>query len=167
MSTTRARTRWQQRLGGFVLALALIAGIAAAATAAAAPISAVARQVLTDAATSEYKALAIYQAIVKKVANKKPFSSWVRCVPEYIDANLKPLFDNYGLVMPPVPDPAKVAAPASFRDACRLASKIENEKVAMYEQLLKTVKEADIVAALTVMRDEAKQRLDGVLEHCK
>jgi len=166
VSTTRARIRLQQRLGGFALALVLIAGTAATAVAAAAPISAVARQALIDATTSEFKALALYQAVVKKFGDERPFVSWIRSGPERIDENLKPLFTKYGVAMPTMPDAAKVAAPASFKDACRIAGQLEGERVAMYEKSLKTVKEVDIIAAFTEMRDAAKRRQNGVREHC-
>ncbi|MDI6771908.1 MAG: hypothetical protein QME77_04900 [bacterium] len=166
MSTTRARARWHQRLGGFALALVLVMGAAASAVAAAAPISPQSRQALIDATTSEFKALALYQAVVKKFGDNRPFVSWVRSGPERIDENLKPLFAKYGMPMPAMPDTAKVAAPASFKDACRIAGQLEDERVALYEKFLKTVKEADIVAAFTVMRDSAKRRQNGVREHC-
>jgi len=166
VSTIRARTRWQQRFGGLVFVLVLIAATAAIAVAAAAPISPVARQALIDATTSELKALALYQAVVKKFGEGRPFVSWIRSGPERVDENLKPLFAKYGVPIPAMPDPAKVAAPASFKDACRIAGQLENERVALYEKFLKTVKEADIVAAFTEMRDAARRRQNGVREHC-
>ncbi len=166
MSTTGRGIRWQKRLGGLAVVLTLIAGIAATAATAAAPISPQARQALIDATTSEFKALALYQAVVKKLGDERPFVSWIRSGPERIDENLKPLFVKYGMTMPAAPDASKVVAPASLKDACRIAGQFEGERVAMYEKFLKTTKEADVVEAFTKMRDAAKRRQNGVREHC-
>jgi hypothetical protein len=155
------------RITTLALALALLAGTLSVAAAAAAPISAQARQALIDTTTSELKAIALYRAVVKKFGDNRPFASWIKTGPERIDEQLKPLFARYGMAMPAAPDPAKVQAPASFKDACRVAGQIESERVALYEQYLKSIKESDIVAAFTEMRDAAKRRLNGVREHCE
>ncbi len=159
-------TRLPKWIGVLAVALTLIVGIAATTGAAAAPLSPQSRQALIDSTTSELKALAFYQAVVRKFGDERPFVSWIRSGPERIDENLKPLFSKYGVPMPAVLDPTKVAAPASFKDACRTAGQLEGERVALYEKFLKTVKEADIVAAFTEMRDAAKRRQNGVREHC-
>ncbi|MDR7417920.1 MAG: hypothetical protein QN178_03310 [Armatimonadota bacterium] len=152
---------------GMALVIALLASATLAALAAPAPVSPQAKLALIDAATSELKALALYQAVVKKFGDHRPFASWIKTGPERIDEQLKPLFTKYGVAMPAAPDAAKVQAPASFKDACRMANQIEGERVALYEQFLKTIKESDIVAAFTEMRDAARRRLNGVREHCE
>lgn len=157
-----------RHLGKAVRLIAVIVLVAVAvAPAAAAPISPQARQALIDATTSEFKALATYQAVVKKFGDERPFASWIRSGPERIDENLKPLFAKYGVAVPAMPDPTKVAAPASLKDACRIAVQLEGERLVMYEKSLKTIKEADVVEAFTRMRDAARRRQNGVREHCE
>jgi hypothetical protein len=161
------RVRTALRMVGVALVIAVLGGPVSAAIAAAAPISPQAKQALIDAATSELKAIALYQAVVRKFGDNRPFSSWIKTGPERIDEQLKPMFTKYGVVMPAAPDAAKVQAPSSFKDACRIANQIEGERVALYERFLKTIKESDIVAAFTDLRDAAKRRLNGVREHCE
>ena len=150
---------------GLALVLILLAG--AVSIAAAAPIAPQAKQALIDLTVSELKAIALYRVVVKKFGDNRPFASWIKTGPERIDEQLKPLFAKYGVAMPTAPDAAKVQAPATFKDACRIAGQVEGERVALYEQFLKTIKETDIVAAFTEMRDAAKRRLNGVREHCE
>jgi hypothetical protein len=153
------------RTTGLAFVLVLLAG--AASMAAAAPIAPQARHALVDLTASELKAIVFYRVVVRKFGDNRPFASWIKTGPERIDEQLKPLFTKYGLAMPTAPDAARVQAPATFKDACRVAGQVEGERVALYEQFLKTIKESDIVAAFTEMRDAAKRRLNGVREHCE
>jgi hypothetical protein len=151
---------------GLALVFVLLAG-AVLTVAAAPPIAPQARQALIDATASELKAIVLYRVVVKKFGDNRPFASWIKTGPDRIDEQLKPLFTKYGVAMPIAPDATKVQAPATFKDACRIAGQVEGERVALCEQFLKTIKESDIVAAFTEMRDAAKRRLNGVREHCE
>jgi hypothetical protein len=167
MHTTR-RTRVWRWLAGGALIIFLVAGATSGMVGAAAPISSQAKQALIDATTSELKALAIYQAIVKKLGGDvRPFSRWIESMPGAIDDQLKPLFSKYGVPIPAAPDPGKVQAPASFKDACRVAGQLESERLAFYEKFMKSLKEADVVAAFAEMREWAGRRLNGVQNLCQ
>jgi hypothetical protein len=148
-----------------VAALALAAGAAvpAAAAAAAVPISTQARQAIIDAMSAEYRAVALYKAIAAKHKDSRPFTNWAQA--DRGD-DLKALFSKYGAAVPAATFAGKTQAPASVAEACKIANQTESALVALYERLLKAVKEADIVAVFTDLRDGSKRRLGALERQC-
>jgi hypothetical protein len=148
-----------------VAALALAAGAAApaAAAAAAAPISTQARQAIIDAMNAEYKALALYKAVAARHKDSRPFTNWAQA--DRGD-DLRALFSKYGVPVPTDTFTGKTQAPASVAEACKIATQTETGLVSLYDRLLKTVREADIVAVFTDLRDGSKRRLGALERQC-
>lgn len=148
---------------GILSAVVLLAGAATPAVAAAAPISPQARTAIIEAVNAEYKAIAMYKAIALRHKDTRPFSNWAQS--DRSD-ELKALFPKYGVALPADTFAGKAQAPSSVAEACKAANQIETGLVAMYERLLKTVKEADIVAVFTDLRDGSKRRVGALGRHC-
>ncbi len=148
---------------GIIACAVLLAGGAVPAAAAAAPISPQTRTAIIEAVNAEYKAMALYKAIASKHKDTRPFSNWAL---SDRGEELKALFPKYGVPMPADTFAGKAQAPLSVADACKAANQTETGLVTMYERLLKTVKEADIVGALTLLRDGSKRRLQALERQC-
>jgi hypothetical protein len=137
-------------MGSLIAILVLLMGIAAPV--AAATVDAQTRQALIDAITDEYQAHALYQAVIARFGQVRPFVNIVRSEEQHI-ALLKPLFEKYGIQVPADTFAGKLQAPATLPEACSISVKAEQDNVAIYDRLLTGVKEADIVAVFTQLRN--------------
>ncbi len=54
----------------------------------------------------------------------------------------------------------------TIQEACRIAAQAEIKNAAMYDRMLKTVKEADIVDAFTRLRDASVNRHLPAFQRC-
>jgi hypothetical protein len=135
--------------GSLIAILVLLTGTVGSA--AAATLDAQTRQALIDAINDEYKAHALYQAVIAKFGRVRPFSNIVRSEEQHI-ALLKPLFEKYGLQVPADTFSGKLQAPSTLPEACSISVKAEQDNIAIYDRLLKVVKEPDIVAVFNQLR---------------
>lgn len=152
-----------QRLQITSLMLAGMLFLSAAAAAATPPISAQARSAIIEAMTSEYKAVALYKAIAAKHKESRPFTRWAE---SDRGDELRALFARYAVALPPDTFAGKVQAPASLAEACRIGTQTESALVTLYERLIKTVREADIAAVFTELRDGSQRRLGALERQC-
>jgi cytochrome c556 len=157
-----ART-WTQRIRIASLMVAGVLFLTAAAAAATPPISTQARQGIVDAMTAEYKAMALYKAVAARHKDSRPFTNWAQA--DRGD-DLRALFARYGVTLPADTFAGKTQAPASVAAACKSANQTETGLVALYERLLKTVKEADVGSVFTSLRDGSKRRLGALERQC-
>ncbi|MDR7542980.1 MAG: DUF2202 domain-containing protein [Armatimonadota bacterium] len=110
------------------------------------------RQALIAAINDEYHTRALYQAVIVRFGEVRPFANIVRAEEQHI-AELTALFAAYGIPVPPDTAAGKVQAPASIGEACRVAAQAEIQNAALYDRLQKTVKEPDIIAVFSRLRD--------------
>ncbi|MEO1509132.1 MAG: DUF2202 domain-containing protein [Cyanobacteria bacterium J06633_23] len=94
------------------------------------------RQVLVEAINDEYKARATYRLVIEKFGEVRPFINIVDAESRHIDA-LLPLFDKYGIPVPEDDWAARIEAPESVREACKVGVEAEIENGEMYDRLLK------------------------------
>ncbi len=91
--------------------------------------------ILNEAIQDEYKARALYQKVIEKFGEVRPFSNIVEAENRHIQA-LLPLFELYGLPIPPDEWAAKVEVPATLLEACQQGVEAEIENMEMYSRLL-------------------------------
>lgn len=163
MSACQGGTRSRLSVS-FLLTVTLLVGAAAPAAMAAAAISEQGKAALVEAVNAEYRTLALYKAIAGRHKDARPFTNWSQA---NRPAELQPLFAKYSVPVPPDTAASKVQAPASMQDACRVATQSETALVAMYDRLIQSVKEADIVTAFTSLREGAKRRLQALERQCR
>lgn len=157
--------RSPRKIGGLIAAAMLVAMVLTAMAPAAAAISAQTRQALTDAINDEYQARALYQAVIAKFGQVRPFTNIVRAESQHVE-ELAALFAAYKLPVPADSYAGKAKAPATIQEACRIAVQAEIKNVALYDRMLKTVKEADIVDVFTRLRDASASRHLPAFQRC-
>jgi len=92
-------------------------------------------QALIEALEDEYKARATYRLILAEFGPVRPFVNIVESEERHIQA-LLPLFQRYGIPIPPDDWAQRVTVPASVREACQEGVQAEIENAAMYQRLL-------------------------------
>lgn len=147
-----------------LIAAAILVAVAVAPAAAAA-LDAQTRQALTDAINDEYQARALYQAVIAKFGGMRPFVNIVQAETQHAE-ELRALFAAYKVPAPADTHAGKVAAPATILEACKIAVQAETKNVAMYDRFLKFVKEPDIVAVFTRLRDVSANRHLPAFQRC-
>jgi hypothetical protein len=108
------------------------------------PLSDQTKQILGQALDEEYKARAIYQAIVDKYGNELPFVNILRSENMHVLA-LQRLFTANKLTIPTDNYAGKITAPATLAEAFKLAIDEEKADIVLYDNFLKTVKEPQVV----------------------
>lgn len=148
-----------------LLVVAAILVAVAAAPAVAAALDAQTRQALTEAINDEYQARALYQAVIAKFGGMRPFVNTVQAETQHAE-ELRALLVAYKLPVPADAYAGKAQAPATIQEACTIAVRAETKNVAMYDRFLKFVKEPDIVAAFTRLRDASANRHLPAFQRC-
>lgn len=135
----------------------LLAGlIAASATGFAQTLDEQAQQALVAALNDEYTAKATYQKVLDTFGDVRPFSNIINAEQTHINL-LLPLFEKYGV---PVPEENQYAAAPEFatlQDALQAGIDAEIANANLYNELLANVKEADIIAVFTRLRDASQE----------
>ncbi len=91
---------------------------------------------LFEAINDEYKARATYQYVIDTFGSIRPFINIVEAESRHIQA-LLPLFQKYGVPVPPDTWAQHMSQPESIMDACRAGVEAEIENTEMYDRLLK------------------------------
>lgn len=121
---------------------------------------------LIEAINEEYKAHATYQAVIDKFGSVAPFSNIVSSEQSHIDA-WKTLLTKYQIAIPEDPFLGKVTAPASVKDACATGVAAEKEDVALYDRLMKTVTQSDVLTVMQQQRDVSQNNHLPAFERCQ
>ncbi|MDP8255264.1 MAG: DUF2202 domain-containing protein [Candidatus Alcyoniella australis] len=150
-----------------VIGLALFIGLAAAA-----PGRAVAQQLdqrtadaLTAALNDEYKAEALYAAIIARHGEVRPFSNIINAEQRH-SAMLIPLFEKYGVTVPTNDWASKVEAPDSLLEACEQGVSAEVENVALYDEFLNFVTQQDIREVFVYLRNASRDNHQPAFQRC-
>lgn len=96
--------------------------------------------VLIEAINDEYKARAIYNLVISKYGEIRPFINIVEAEGRHIEA-LLPLFKKYGIAIPEDTWDSRIQAPDSIIDACRDGVQAEIENAEMYNRLIDATKD--------------------------
>ncbi|MGE3074400.1 MAG: DUF2202 domain-containing protein [Dehalococcoidia bacterium] len=123
------------------------------------------KSALLESINEEYKAHATYQAVIDKLGNVAPFSNIVVSEQSHIDA-WKTLLTKYEIAIPDDPFLGKVTAPATKAEACTAGVAAEKEDVALYDRLMATVSEPDILAVMQQQRKVSQENHLPAFERC-
>lgn len=124
------------------------------------------KSALLEAINEEYKAHATYQAVIDKFGSTAPFSNIVSSEQSHIDA-WKGLLTKYGIAIPEDPFLGKVTAPATVKEACATGVAAEKEDVALYDRLMKTVTQSDVLTVMQQQRDVSQNNHLPAFERCQ
>lgn len=106
----------------------------------------------------ERRAEALYASVIEKHGEVRPFSNIIEAERCHQGA-LEELLKAYGLAIPPNPwKSRKATAPDTFRDACKAGAQAEIENVALYDRLMKTVAEPDLLEVMERLRWASLER---------
>lgn len=123
-------------------------------------------EALRAALDDERHAKALYGAVIDRYGEIRPFINIVSAERRH-EKMVLDLFARYGV---PVPEDRwgreKVEAPATIAEACRAGVVAEKANVAMYDGFLTFVKEADIRAVFSRLREVSEQNHLRAFERC-
>ena len=122
---------------------------------------------LDQAIDDEYKALSVYQAVIAKFGQVRPFSM-VKSAEEQHIASLKSIYDKYGLTVPSNNWTKKVTAPQTLKQACQTGVDAEIANANLYKNnLLPAVKDyQDITLVFTNLMDASQEKHLPAFERC-
>lgn len=123
------------------------------------------QQALIDAINDEYKARALYQKVIDKFGEVRPFSNIIKAETQHIE-ELLPLFEKYGVAVPKDEWYDKVPEFASLQEACEAGVKAEIENAKMYDEFFKFVKEQDIIDVFKNLRDASQEKHLPAFQRC-
>jgi hypothetical protein len=123
------------------------------------------QQALIDAINDEYKARALYQKVIDKFGEVRPFSNIIKAETQHIE-ELLPLFEKYGVEVPKDEWYDKVPEFATLQEACEAGVKAEIENAKMYDEFFKFVKEQDIIDVFKNLRDASQEKHLPAFQRC-
>jgi hypothetical protein len=122
-------------------------------------------QALLDAIQDEYKARALYQKVIDKFGEVRPFSNIIRAEERHI-RELLPLFAKYNVDVPPDEWPDKVPEFATLREACEAGVKAEIDNAKLYDEFFGFVREQDVLMVFKNLRDASQLRHLPAFQRC-
>ncbi len=123
-------------------------------------------EALSVALDDEYRAEAIYAAIIKKFGDVRPFINIIEAERRH-SSRVKEDMDRIGLSYADKnPYLGKIDAPASLLDACRRGVTAEQENIALYDRLLPSIKDTQIRDTLTALQWASRERHLSAFERC-
>lgn len=99
----------------------------------------------------EYAAAAMYQAVIDEFGQVEPYVTIKAAEERHISALIRQL-DRYGVEVPENPYIGVVAAPADLTSAAKVWAIGEIDNVAMYDELLASVTDSNLIRVLTNLR---------------
>lgn len=115
-------------------------------------------EMLTYAIQDEYLAQAEYEKIIGTFGEQRPFTNIIKAEATHI-AELEPLFEEYGTMLPENTAKEYVAVPASVLDAYTASAEAEVKNIAMYEAFLKQELPDDVRAVFTALKHASENHL--------
>jgi hypothetical protein len=98
---------------------------------------------LLEALQDEYRARSRYAKVLERFGPVWPFAAIAAAEQRHVDALLA-LFQRYGIPVPPDSWPARVTYPPTLAAACAAGVAGEIDNIALYDRLLRQVRQADI-----------------------
>ena len=121
---------------------------------------------LDAAIDDEYKARAVYEAVINELGPVRPFSMIIRAEEQHI-SSLKALYDKYGLDIPADPY-TDVEVASSKADNCAVGVQAEIDNAALYrDELLPAVADSpDITDVFTRLMNASQDKHLPAFERC-
>ncbi|MGV8831006.1 MAG: ferritin-like domain-containing protein [Devosia sp.] len=153
----------------FLVGLALAATMVSGASAA--DLTTDAKDALQAAINDEYHAEAVYNAVIAKFGQVRPFSNIVKAERQH-QSLLIGLYDQYGLTVPANPytngEKTLGELPATLSEACQIGVTAEIANRALYagDLLPKVAQYTDITAVLNVLSDASEYQHLPAFQRC-
>ncbi len=123
------------------------------------------QEAMVEAINDEYRARAFYSAVIEKFGNVRPFNNIVQAEGRHVQL-WNNLFAQYKLPIPEDRFFGKLAAPETLQAACKMGVDAEIANVKMYDHFLGFVKEPDLIAAFTQLRQVSQNNHLRAFERC-
>lgn len=120
---------------------------------------------LNEALQDEYRARALYRAVIDKFGAVHPFINIVEAENRHAEALLS-LYAKYAQPAPKDDWPSRVVAPDSLEQACRDGVAAEVENAAMYDRLIAVVSEPDIIAVFNRLHAASQENHLPAFRRC-
>lgn len=123
---------------------------------------------LNEAIEDEYKALTVYQVVISKFGQVRPFSM-IKGAEEQHIAKLKAIHDKYGLKVPENNWINKITAPSTLQEACQIGVDAEIANAALYNDKLlpSVIDHEDITLVFTNLMNASSFKHLPAFEKCK
>lgn len=121
--------------------------------------------VLNEALRDEYKARDTYQKIIETFGPVRPFVNIMEAERAHIQL-LLPLYEKFGIPLPPEPDPNRVVVPDSLLAACQLGVEAEVANLAMYDRLIAMADLPEVVEVLTRLQEASRDHHLPAFRRC-
>lgn len=119
------------------------------------------KDALVTTLQEEYLARDVYQAVIAKLGSTRPFANILKSEEQHVAA-LMALFTKYGLAVPADTQAARtstlMAGVTMVDDALKLGITVEKEDIALYDTLVKTVDNQDILQVFGNLKDASVNR---------
>jgi hypothetical protein len=122
-------------------------------------------EVLHESLMDEYMARDTYRKIIDTFGPIRPFINIVEAEQAHIEL-LLPLFEKYGIPLPPEPDPDRIQDPGSLLEACRTAIAAEVANVALYDQLMTQIDLPDVLEVLRRLQSASRDNHLPAFQRC-
>lgn len=123
------------------------------------------RQAMIDSIKDEYYSRALYAAVIQKFGEVRPFRNIVQAEDRHVSL-WKTLFTQYGLPLPADSFAGKISVPKTLPAACQKGVETEIANVAMYDRFLSFVKQPDLRAAFSQLREVSQERHLRAFQRC-
>lgn len=124
------------------------------------------QEALVAALDDEYRAEAIYAAVIGKFGEARPFINIIEAERRHA-AMVKAEMDRLGISYEKAnPWLDKEQAPASLLEACQQGIIAEQENIALYDKLLPSIQDAQVRATLTKLQAASRDRHLPAFERC-
>lgn len=121
--------------------------------------------VLKEALDDEYHSWTTYDQVITDFGEVRPFNNIREAEARHIEA-LQSLFAQYQLPVPDNPWPGKVKRYANLQSACKAAVAAEIANGEMYDRLLSTTQEPDIITVLRNLQEASRERHLPAFQRC-
>lgn len=139
--------------------------ICSASAVSASQLDAKTQQAMIDAINDEYRARALYAAVITKFGSVRPFTNIVQAEERHIQL-WNQLFTQYGLSVPKDTFAGQVKVPGTLQDACQMGIEAEIANVQMYDDFLRFVQEPDLRNAFSQLRWVSQNNHKPAFERC-
>lgn len=151
------------RMTSGVFAAALLSGCAGPSVAATGDVEDDALHLALD---DEYRAEAIYAAVIEAFGPVRPFVNIIEAERRHA-GRVKADMDRLGITYDrDNPYLGKIAAPSSLLAACEQGVEAEIENIALYDRLLPTIEDATVLATLTALQRASREQHLPAFERC-
>ncbi|WP_186440418.1 MULTISPECIES: ferritin-like domain-containing protein [Planktothrix] len=124
------------------------------------------QQAMIDSINDEYRARALYNAVIQKLGSVRPFSNIVQSENNHVNLWVN-LFAHYGMPVPNDTFSGHISVPDTLKEACQMGVETEIDNVKMYDNFLSFVTQPDLKAAFTQLRQISQERHLPAFERCQ